>query len=401
MATTALRGRQRLYDVVSPEVAQFFEERGLFHPVVNNRRKISPSTISPSCSSSSVCSSGYLCHLTPTHFVDGTNHFTSATISEPCDFVEVPVFLESRETLEFVGFCPERAEYIWDLWSKITMHDMHVFNFIDFALDFIPDPGLRRARTEAINEKDGWKEMSLAYRALESLAQQFEESVKFFQYPEHKKDGKSEGLVPWRELHDFTITEPEKSTSTIFGTLRGDLGGSDPVTYWTPQKAVADIYAGYLKRRIPIAQVIITEVEFSEELAAPVDLVSLWGTIEGGDKINPPFQEYTSSCRKGIDYRVPQYLRYLEHVDVITANILSHKNIGHRERDSWKEIQPSDLVRIKIDGEDRLGIQWVFKSDEARTAFEEHCRGKVTQYNLDRLLTVASKTERSLSSATG
>ncbi|KAF3087625.1 hypothetical protein TWF102_010463 [Orbilia oligospora] len=301
------------------------------------------------------------------------------------------------------------------------MHDMHVFNFIDFALDFIPDPGLRRTQTEAINEKDGWKEymdelascefwliesVREAYRALESLAQQFEESVKFFQYSEHRKDGKSEGTTERPSKNVSPVPEGSRTklyrASTLeratrfynhrtgeineyhFVTLRGDLSGTDPVAYWTPQKAV-----------------IITEVEFSEGLAASVDLVSLWETIEDGDKMNPPFQEYTWSCRNGIDYRVPHYLKYLEDVDVITSNILSHKDIEYRERDSWKEIQPSDLIRIKIDGEDRLGIQWAFKSEEAQLAFEEHCRGKVTQYNLDRLLTVASKTERSLSSATG
>ncbi|EGX47929.1 hypothetical protein AOL_s00081g256 [Orbilia oligospora ATCC 24927] len=434
MATTALRGRQRLYDVVSPEVVRFFEERRLFHPVVNNRRKISPSTISPSCSSPSVCSGGPSCYPAPTHLVDGTNHFTSAAISKPCDFIEIPVFLESRETLEFVGFCPERAEYIWDLWSKIPMHDIHVFNFFDFAVDFIPDPGIRQTRTEAINEKDGWREymdelgistglkiaillpeyenvrftascefwsiesVREAYRALESLAQQFEESVKFFQYPEHEKDGKFEGTTEQPSTNVSPVPEGSRTklyrASTLeratrfyihqtgeineyhFATLRGDLSGTEPVTYWTPQKVVADIYAGYLKRRIPIAQIIVTEVEFSEELAASVDL-------EGHRLSNT------------------HYLKYLEDVDVITSNILSLKDIEYREKDSWKEIQPSDLVRIKIDGEDRLGIQWAFKSEEAQLAFEEHCRGKVTQYNLDRLLTVASKTERSLPSATG
>ncbi|KAF3147762.1 hypothetical protein TWF594_002342 [Orbilia oligospora] len=301
------------------------------------------------------------------------------------------------------------------------MHDMHVFNFIDFALDFIPDPGLRRTQTEAINEKDGWKEymdelgisarlkQPFFYQSLPRfgvLAQQFEESVKFFQYSEHRKDGKSEGTTERPSTNVSPVPEGSRTklyrASTLeratrfynhrtgeineyhFVTLRGDLSGTDPVAYWTPQKAV-----------------IITEVEFSEGLAASVDLVSLWGTIEDGDKMNPPFQEYTWSCRKGIDYREPQYLKYLEDVDVITSNILSHKDIEYRERDSWKEIQPSDLIRIKIDGEDRLGIQWAFKSEEAQLAFEEHCRGKVTQYNLDRLLTVASKTERSLSSATG
>ncbi|KAF3153905.1 hypothetical protein TWF569_001496 [Orbilia oligospora] len=160
-----------------------------------------------------------------------------------------------------------------------------------------------------------------AYRALESLAQQFEESVKFFQYSEHRKDGKSEGTTERPSTNVSPVPEGSRTklyrASTLeratrfynhrtgeineyhFVTLRGDLSGTDPVAYWTPQKAVADIYAGYLKRRIPIAQVIITEVEFSEGLAASVDLVSLWGTIEDGDKMNPPFSRIYLELQEG------------------------------------------------------------------------------------------------------
>ncbi|KAF3185535.1 hypothetical protein TWF788_004357 [Orbilia oligospora] len=261
------------------------------------------------------------------------------------------------------------------------MHDIDVFDFIDFALFILRTLGYikldEKRLTRRMVRRTIWIDLE-AYRALEFLAQQFEESVKFFQYPEHRKDGKPEGTT---EQPDINVSPPAEGSRTKLyrastleratrfydhrtgeineyhlATLRGDLDGSDAFVYWTPQKVVANAYAGYLKRRIPIAQVIITEVEFSDELAASsVDLVSLWGTIEDSDKINPFFQEYTWSCRKGIDYRIPHYLKHLEDIDVITSNILSHKHIGHRQSDSWKEIQPSDLPRVEIDGEDTIG----------------------------------------------
>ncbi|KAK6500793.1 hypothetical protein TWF506_003556 [Arthrobotrys conoides] len=180
-------------EIVSPEIAQFFENIGLFQPPVSNRRKISPSALSPNVSSTA-------------HFIDGGDHFTAATISEPCDFLEIPVWLESQETLEIIGFCPEKAEQIWSLWSRIPADEIMAFDFLQFALEFINDP--EEGFQVAINEEDDWNAYMDAlgvsttlktaillpeyeessYHALKSLKQRVEESARVFRSMEDRTD---------------------------------------------------------------------------------------------------------------------------------------------------------------------------------------------------------------------
>ncbi|KAK6532463.1 hypothetical protein TWF281_006652 [Arthrobotrys megalospora] len=143
MATTVPRPSQELNDIniVSPEVAQYFEEVGLFEPPKSNKRKISTSTISH--------------HSAPAHLIDGMGHFTAAAISEVSEFIEIPLSLESVETLEMVGFSQERTELIWNFWMELSPEDKEEIDFLDFILGFITSvDGLK----DAINEEDDWAE---------------------------------------------------------------------------------------------------------------------------------------------------------------------------------------------------------------------------------------------------
>ncbi|KAK6532464.1 hypothetical protein TWF281_006653 [Arthrobotrys megalospora] len=102
--------------------------------------------------------------------------------------------------------------------------------------------------------------------------------------------------------------------------------------------------------------------------------------------MNTDFQEFTWNCRRGADFgEIPRHLQYLLNVDMIIAHILIHKNVKYIKMNSWEDIKPSDLLKVEIDAEERLGIQWVFRSIEARDLFGKHCHGKVKQYNLNRL----------------
>ncbi|KAK6507863.1 hypothetical protein TWF481_006285 [Arthrobotrys musiformis] len=169
-----------------------------------------------------------------------------------------------------------------------------------------------------------------------------------------------------------------------FGSRPGDLSGLTPLTYWTPQREVADAYAGYLKHRIPFAKITITEVEVGEQFLETLRPVCLWATAN--DSMNPVFQEFTWLSRNERDFhQIPPRLRFLSDCNILIANILAHKNIKYERTEDWRLIERSDLLEIKIDGENRLGIQWVFRSRESREAFEQHCRGNVKQNNINML----------------
>ncbi|EGX44103.1 hypothetical protein AOL_s00210g84 [Orbilia oligospora ATCC 24927] len=486
--------------IVSLEVAHYFEELGLFKPIQGKKRKVSPSTISQGNSAASSDSTSR--QFMPTNLIDGSSIFASAAIHQFKEFIEIPVFLQSQETIEFIGFTSEKAQNIWNLWEGVPDNEKSSRTFLEFILEFISDPG---GSLQAINSDDDWNaymdnigissrlktaillpeyeiirytsscefwlldSVECTYRALESLTERFEISAEYFRSTsfegsEKKRTRRARSLSKGPSLPSPTSRKQQNANSPArgdverqdsdisgnkavnrlttyygdpdslsgqseaaeeeasmlvstrkkfklyratnlskakafydektglvregrFGSIPGDLSGHSLLTYWTPQRKVADIYAGYLKHRTPISEVIVTEVEITEELVASLQPVYLWGQTDKG--INPHFQEFTWSCRKGYQKNeMPSYLKYLTKCHLIIAHILTNKNVKYEKMDSWKDIKVSDLLHTKIDGEEKLGIQWAFRSSDAKSAFNEHCHGNIKQYNLN-MLTIA------------
>ncbi|KAK6507862.1 hypothetical protein TWF481_006284 [Arthrobotrys musiformis] len=120
--------------IVGPEVAQYFEKLGLFESVRGLKRKVSPSTIAPSHSSSSDIQSQY---FAPVGLIDGAGLFRSAHINEIYEFIDLPVFPESEETIEVIGFSPEKAHEIWMNWNSLPEDEKIPSEFLKFILETI------------------------------------------------------------------------------------------------------------------------------------------------------------------------------------------------------------------------------------------------------------------------
>ncbi|KAK6507901.1 hypothetical protein TWF481_006322 [Arthrobotrys musiformis] len=437
--------------VVSAELASYFEKLGLFLPLQGEKRRISPSSLSPS-------------HFTSPNFIDGTRVFSSASIHEAQEFIEIPLVLQSRETAEIVGFGSEKAQSIWNSWQGVPDDEKSDEGFLQFLLDFIRD---HTGPEQAINSEDDWSaymdsigisdrlktaillpeyeiirytascqhwlidSVEWTYRSLQYLQERFatvadhlkstgfkvdeKERVrrasspsKFpsLPSPTHRKpqNAKEEPATP---VPDSNGTKLYRATTAVrarsfynpksglvtegrFGSFPGDLSGQSALTYWTPQREVADMFAGYLKHRVPIDEIIITEVDVSKELVSSLRRVYLWG--EGSNGMNPHFQEFTWSCRNRYQKNeMPEYLKYLTKRDLIIAHIFDHKATKYERMVDWKNIKASDLLRVEIGGEEKLAIQWAFRSSYSKNAFNDHCRGRVTQYNL-KMLTMAEVT---------
>ncbi|KAF3258633.1 hypothetical protein TWF217_005407 [Orbilia oligospora] len=425
--------------IVSSEVAHYFEELGLFKPIQEKKRRISPSTISHG--SSAVSSDSSSRQFMPTNLIDGSSIFTPAAIHQVKEFIEIPVFLQSQETIEIIGFTSEKARSIWNLWEGVPDNEKSSRAFLQFILEFINDP---RGSLQAIDSDDDWSaytdnigissrpktaillpeyeiirytsscefwlldSVECTYRALESLTERFETSAEYFRSTSFEGRKQQNAKSPARgdverQGSDTSGNEAinrlttyhafyDENTGLVregrFGSIPGDLSGHSLLTYWTPQREVADLHAGYLKHRAPISEVIITEVEITEELVASLQLVYLWGQTNKG--INPHFQKFTWSSRKGYQKNeMSSYLKYLTKCHLIIVHILTNKNVKYEKMESWEDIKVSDLLHAKIDGEEKLGIQWAFRSSDAKSAFNEHYHGNVKQYNLN-MLTIAS-----------
>ncbi|KAF3178980.1 hypothetical protein TWF751_000990 [Orbilia oligospora] len=320
--------------IVSSEVAHYFEELGLFKPIQEKKRRISPSTISQG--SSAVSSDSSSRQFMPTNLIDGSSIFTPAAIHQVKEFIEIPVFLQSQETIEIIGFTSEKARSIWNLWEGVPDNEKSPRAFLQFILEFINDP---RGSLQAIDSDDDWSaytdnigissrpktaillpeyeiirytsscefwlldSVECTYRALESLTERFETSAEYFRSTSFEGRKQQNAKSPARgdverqgsdtsgneAINRLTtyhgdsdslagqseVAEGEASilvSSLVregrFGSIPGDLSGHSLLTYWTPQREVADLHAGYLKHRAPISEVIITEVEITEELVA-------------------------------------------------------------------------------------------------------------------------------------
>lgn len=89
--------------IIPPDVAHYFEVRGLMEPVCENKRKFSLSTLASS-SSRSFSSSD-------------SSSFSSTSKHCPVAFIEIPEALYSKETYEFMGLTEEVACKVWKRYS--------------------------------------------------------------------------------------------------------------------------------------------------------------------------------------------------------------------------------------------------------------------------------------------
>ncbi|KAF3289938.1 hypothetical protein TWF970_003681 [Orbilia oligospora] len=414
--------------IVSLEVAHYFEELGLFKPIQGKKRKVSPSTISQGNSAASSDSTSR--QFMPTNLIDGSSIFASAAIHQFKEFIEIPVFLQSQETIEFIGFTSEKAQNIWNLWEGVPDNEKSSRTFLEFILEFISDPG---GSLQAINSDDDWNaymdnigissrlktaillpeyeiirytsscefwlldSVECTYRALESLTERFEISAEYFRSTsfegsEKKRTRRARSLSKGPSLPSPTSRKQQNANSPARGDVErqdSDISGNKAVNRLTTYYGDPDSLSGQSEAAEEEAsiEVIVTEVEITEELVASLQPVYLWGQTDKG--INPHFQEFTWSCRKGYQKNeMPSYLKYLTKCHLIIAHILTNKNVKYEKMDSWKDIKVSDLLHTKIDGEEKLGIQWAFRSSDAKSAFNEHCHGNIKQYNLN-MLTIA------------
>ena len=91
---------------ISKEAADFFIENNLLSDVTGNKRKLSTSTLSftPSIESrpSSALSGNQV----------SSSSFQATYVREEADSVEIPAILDSRETLEYLGFNSRTSQEI-------------------------------------------------------------------------------------------------------------------------------------------------------------------------------------------------------------------------------------------------------------------------------------------------
>src|SRR5204863_10118755 len=98
----------------------------------------------------------------------------------------------------------------------------------------------------------------------------------------------------------------------------------------------------------------------------------------------------SDECKKVSWYRrrgraLSDDLEYLEDLDVSIGHIASSKNRKYERMSDYREIQESDVLKVKVDDEGRKSIQWVFYTSKAKREFRRSCAGRIWIHSLGSL----------------
>jgi hypothetical protein len=161
-------------------------------------------------------------------------------------------------------------------------------------------------------------------------------------------------------------------------TIPGDFNSQKRLAYWTPQKETADRYAQWTKHRADDSEIMMIQVAVPESLVKNLTPYYLWHDERWTPKDEWRKLVYHSRRREDL----PRELLHIDQYDVLIGHIATGVHRKYERLTHWNRITDEDILAVQIAGRNRMAIQWVFNTAEARLAFEEQCRGKIQLHNL-------------------
>ncbi|KAI9808443.1 MAG: hypothetical protein M1826_004153 [Phylliscum demangeonii] len=156
--------------IIDQESADFFESENLLSPIVNNKRMISATLISPpsSISLSTSESSSSASRVS-------SRSFSATYVVQEMDEIELPANLISRETVEFLGYDSSTAEALWDRFRTQPANDDMEVDLLELALCRI-----EHWPRDATCESDDWDALMTEM----GINDQLRQAIMFTQYTE-------------------------------------------------------------------------------------------------------------------------------------------------------------------------------------------------------------------------
>ncbi|KAI9829830.1 MAG: hypothetical protein M1826_005407 [Phylliscum demangeonii] len=338
--------------IIDQASAEFFESESLLSPIVNNKRMISATLISPpsSISLSTSESSRSASRVSP-------RSFSATYVVQEMDEIELPANLISRETYEFLGYDSSTAEALWHrFWTQPADDDMEV-DLLELALcriEYWP--------REATCESDDWDALMMEM----GINDQLRHAIMLPEYTE----------IRYTASCHYWLMEAMNVKWHALEALADELRS---VAYFTPQRETANQYAEWSKRKFVIENIAIVQVAVPWALLESLSTQCLWSD----GNTSETWKEVVWHGRRGYD--LPGELEPIEKKDVWIGHILSGRHVKYERLKSSQEIKDSDVLKLQIDEEEKRAIQWSFQTRRARGGFEEHCRGKVWIHRLGAL----------------
>lgn len=346
----------------------------------------------------------------------------------PQDEIEVPESLKSAESYEFIGFDRETALEIWSRFIDTSDPDDPEGDFMGYARSYVNHSGV----PDALSVLDDWTStmnrlginktlqsaimlpefddlrstasckfwvldsMAVAYATLEHLNDQLRSEMarrqritktghrdKSVSVPEApaRLDGHT---MIWRGCSRLSALEfceghPDHLVLRAMRSSPGDFSYA-PVGYFTPQRETADRYATWLKHKVPASEVAIFQA------AVPEDLIrSLSVNYLGSDGVETDTWKRVIWHSRRSD-KLPKDLRWMADKDLWIGHIARSLHSRSVAMEDYTVIEPSDTLSVKIDGEWRKAIQWVFYDSDAEDLFAQRCKGMTWIHSTGKLV---------------
>ncbi|KAJ8063818.1 hypothetical protein OCU04_007677 [Sclerotinia nivalis] len=346
----------------------FLTERNLVKPAVNRRRLIATS-ISHSEPPSSSESEG-----------------SEGSAEDARVYTLIPEFLESEETLEWLGWASQKAAEIWARWRTIqateTQHDdweehMRNWGVISELIDAIMDAEFSNVRLTESAQHWVRDTMEIRYLSLERIKRDSDLRAENINTP---STGIATDTVPRTSnvpghlaLYKAISTERVRRDmegnieigSLVSGTPSDFRGFGGTVLYFAPDFQVAEQYRNHIKRRASTSPPLIIRLSlpnaFMEGLPPHViEFGNLW-------------RQVIHTCRSGRDLRGD--LKYIHRLPLIIAPIAHSPNQAIARLRDWQQVAIRHVLRLE--GQQSTPVQYIFQGDDTVEQIEEVCELKV------------------------
>jgi hypothetical protein len=326
----------------------------------------------------------------------------------------VPEYIESVETLEYIGWGEEKATDIWARWEiiKQTESNEAAFqqHFLEYALSAIPDLKLEDRQEDWDAEMLNWGAgaglraaiMDEAYtniRLTESAQYWVKDTmeIRYLSLERLQRNSQMRVQTSATSMNNATdarenpvvITQLATSSTVpgrlaLYKAIANDRVGQDPTgkisieslvggppsdfrgvggttLYFTPTLEVAEHYRGYIRRRYNGAAPLMLELSVTNSfIEALPPFILRFGDL---------WKEIVYTSRRGLLLRGD--LKRIHRLPLIIAPIARSHN---RTISSLGDYHQISSVRNVLYVEDSEAIQYVFQGDDMLYSFEEYAK---------------------------
>ncbi|TGO69032.1 hypothetical protein BOTNAR_0016g00270 [Botryotinia narcissicola] len=330
--------------IFNPSDDAFLTQRNLIKPATRGRRLIS-SSISQSASLSSSDS--------------GSGSGSSEGIDTK-DFTIIPEFLESEETIEWLGWNPTKAAEIWNRWKEIqeTEQDQGTIFEVEFLQCALGHVYGRSFEDSSSDWEEHMRSWGISDELIDAIMDADFTDIRCTESAQHWVTDTIEirylSLERIKRESDQRTINNHTMNSSIASMSEGatDFRGYGGALYFTPDYKVADHYRRYIRRRVHLTRALMIQLTLPNAWIEGL----LPCVLEFGDL----WKKLVHTSRQG--NRLTGDMKYIRNLPLIIAPLAHSPNKAIARLGTWKEVGIQHV--LKMPGQETLPVQYVLQGED-------------------------------------